>query len=373
MKNRTKRRIFISLILIGLAMFGFIAYATYIYFTNTLPNDEIKNAIESISEAKKAEADKYAKVTFLASEKSLKLAMAEWAIQNEKFFISRDFTKVRFLANKAASLGVEAGKGASIEKDSVSLKLSAQLKRVEIQLKEFESTYKNLPLPMETFKQSARARIKYSEASDTFGKKQYYETQNEAREAERLISQALKLAKNKLSNYYQHFPTWQRNAETARKLSRKGQIVILISKLESTLYVLKSGKTIAQYKAEFGKNWIGDKQYRGDNATPEGIYKIIQIKKGGKTKFYKSLLLNYPNEEDKIEFAALVKKGAISKRARIGDLIQIHGFGGKGVNWTEGCIALKNEEMDKICGMVQLNTPVFIIGSERPLKDYLNQ
>ena len=66
-----------------------------------------------------------------------------------------------------------------------------------------------------------------------------------------------------------------------------------------------------------------------------------------------------------------IEQGKIPKQSKIGGLIQIHGFGGKGVHWTEGCVALENDNMDKVYKMVQLNTPVIIIGSEQSLNDYL--
>ncbi len=60
------------------------------------------------------------------------------------------------------------------------------------------------------------------------------------------------------------------------------------------------------------------------------MYKIIEKKQNGQTKYYKALLLNYPNEDDKKRFLANKKNGIISKDAKIGNLIEIHGNGGKG-------------------------------------------
>ena len=116
---------------------------------------------------------------------------------------------------------------------------------------------------------------------------------------------------------------------------------------------------------------MGDKRYMGDHATPEGIYKVVKMKTGSKTRYYKSLTINYPNEDDEASFNAMKKSGSISKRSKIGGLIQIHGFGGKGVHWTQGCIALENKDMDKIYNLARINTPVIIIGSEKPLNEYL--
>jgi len=63
-----------------------------------------------------------------------------------------------------------------------------------------------------------------------------------------------------------------------------------------------------------------------------------------------------------------VRKGNIPRRG-IGNLIEIHGDGGKGINWTDGCVALTNSDMDKLYGLVGVGTPVTIVGSLRSLKE----
>ena len=55
--------------------------------------------------------------------------------------------------------------------------------------------------------------------------------------------------------------------------------------------------------------------------------------------------------------------GALPASANIGGMIEIHGDGGKGVDWTEGCIALKDNEMDTIFRYAVIGTPVTIVGS----------
>ena len=56
------------------------------------------------------------------------------------------------------------------------------------------------------------------------------------------------------------------------------------------------------------------------------------------------------------------------KDAEIGGMIEIHGGGGKGVNWTDGCIALENKNMDIVFKLAQSGTPVTIVGSVQPLQ-----
>lgn len=368
--KRTRKRKLIFLVIIILIISS-SAYLTIKYKNNPAPNQEIKQAIESISAAKKMEANKYAKKKLDAAENILKLAMKEWDTQNQKVIISRDYTQVRSLAIQASEVANQAGNEAFTERNSIKEKLDKQLHSIENQLDEFEKNYKNLPLVKHIFEKFSKAQMRFKEAQANYRNSDYKQAKTAANEAENLITPTLKTAQNILDGYFNDYPVWKKNANYARKLSAGGNIVILINKFESKCSVLKSGKTIAEYDAEFGSNWMSHKSVMGDNATPEGIYKITLKKNGSKTKYYKALLLNYPNAEDKKRFDVSKKNGAISKNSKIGDLIQIHGHGGKGVNWTEGCIALDNKDMDKLCAMVGENTPVIIIGTEKPINEYL--
>jgi murein L,D-transpeptidase YafK len=98
-------------------------------------------------------------------------------------------------------------------------------------------------------------------------------------------------------------------------------------------------------------------------ATPEGMYKVTRKLEGSKTKYYKALLLDYPNEEDKARFREEIENGSLPRNAKIGGLIEIHGDGGKGIDWTEGCVALTNKEMDIVYRLAKVGTPVTIVGS----------
>jgi len=133
------------------------------------------------------------------------------------------------------------------------------------------------------------------------------------------------------------------------------------------LYVYQSGKVIRSYDAEFGPNWMAHKERTGDRATPEGNYRIVSKKERGSTIYHKAMLLDYPNAEDRVRFAAKKRKGLISRNAGIGNLIEIHGNGGKGFDWTIGCIGLRDRDIDDLYRLVGSGTRVTIVGSIEPL------
>lgn len=116
---------------------------------------------------------------------------------------------------------------------------------------------------------------------------------------------------------------------------------------------------------------MGVKKKMGDKATPEGMYKIINKFYG--TKYNNALLLDYPNPDDKERFLTEKSKGIIPHNAKIGGGIEIHGSGGKGVDWTEGCIALADSEMEVIFRIATIGTPVTIVGSMRSINQVLKR
>jgi L,D-peptidoglycan transpeptidase YkuD (ErfK/YbiS/YcfS/YnhG family) len=73
-------------------------------------------------------------------------------------------------------------------------------------------------------------------------------------------------------------------------------------------------------------------------------------------------MLDYPNPEDRARYRALVRSGRVSRRHGIGGDIEIHGKGGRGQDWTQGCVALENSDMDDLVPRVRVGTPVTIVG-----------
>jgi len=121
--------------------------------------------------------------------------------------------------------------------------------------------------------------------------------------------------------------------------ARNGSNSIIVNKKTKLLYLIKNGKVDSEYNIELGYNLdlkyspYEDKQKEGDYCTPEGKYNIKA--KFNSKELYKAILINYPNEEDKA-------------KGKTGSLIEIHGGGGKGYDWTFGCVALSNSDMEKI-------------------------
>jgi len=157
---------------------------------------------------------------------------------------------------------------------------------------------------------------------------------------------------------------WKRWAEMTIAESRDtGETAILIDKLRRRLTVYYHGLKMVEFSAELGANGLRRKEHAGDRATPEGMYRVVQLKWGRSTKYYKALLLNYPNNEDLELYNQSKQQGRIPRRAGPGSLIEIHGEGGEGKDWTDGCVALANDDMDTVFARSKVGTPVTIVGT----------
>lgn len=147
--------------------------------------------------------------------------------------------------------------------------------------------------------------------------------------------------------------------ETIEESRRKGIHSIVVSKLDRELILYRAGRPYKTYEINVGSNGSKDKMYSGDKATPEGRYEII--KKIHNSKYHKALLINYPNNDDRRQFAIARKNGLIPRNAGIGGLIEVHGGGKNGM--TYGCIALDNRHMDELFHIVEAGTPITIVGA----------
>jgi murein L,D-transpeptidase YafK len=135
--------------------------------------------------------------------------------------------------------------------------------------------------------------------------------------------------------------------------------MVLVYKSESKLLLKKGEKTLREYNVAFGASPKGHKQKAGDERTPEGRY-ILDYKKAD-SSYYKAIHISYPNAED----IANAKKLGVSPGGDIMIHGQRNGFGWLGFiiqwfNWTDGCIAVKNSDMDEIWRMVDVGTPIVI-------------
>ena len=152
--------------------------------------------------------------------------------------------------------------------------------------------------------------------------------------------------------------------ETVAWSARKGKPAIVVYKEKRLLVLYDRGRAVGVYSADMGSNRLQQKRYAGDKATPEGRYHVVAKKKNGQTVYYKALLLDYPNAEDRARFARAKREGRVPDGAGPGLNIEIHGHGGREQDWTLGCVALADGDIDEVFARVEVGTPVTIVGGD---------
>jgi len=146
---------------------------------------------------------------------------------------------------------------------------------------------------------------------------------------------------------------------------KQHNISIHIDKSDFVLSVMDIDKVIKQYSVVLGINPIDDKRIQGDRCTPEGTFHIVS--KYPHKNWRKFIWIDYPNEESKRKFKEAKSKGEISKDAKIGGELGIHGTPegsdyliDNKVNWTWGCISLNRKDVDEIYPYIKKSTEIII-------------
>lgn len=174
-------------------------------------------------------------------------------------------------------------------------------------------------------------------------------------------TKALEFTQNEFENYLSAQKKENQINQILGKPESKSIDKILVAKDRKELYLVKDSKILKTYKIALGDTPKGHKHFEGDGKTPEGIY-FIDFKNSN-SNYHLSLHISYPNKND-IEYARSVGISA-------GGAVMIHGFPNdskKSVevgethpqDWTNGCIAVTNAEIEEIFLLTKENTMIEI-------------
>lgn len=134
---------------------------------------------------------------------------------------------------------------------------------------------------------------------------------------------------------------------------------IVILKSAHVLNLMSGDRVLRTYKVALGRNPVGPKTRKNDHRTPEGEY-VIDSKKAN-SRFYRALHISYPSQADRDE----ARRDGYDP----GGDVEIHGIENglgwmgklhRSIDWTDGCIAVTDPEMDEIWKQVSIGTPVEI-------------
>ncbi len=134
---------------------------------------------------------------------------------------------------------------------------------------------------------------------------------------------------------------------------------VIVMKKERTLTLMSQGKVLKTYKVALGGDPVGAKTRQGDHKTPEGVYQLDR--RNAQSQFYKSIHISYPDAKD----TTRAKKLGVSPGGDVYVHVLPNGYKWLGAghrlrDWTDGCVAVTDEEIDEIWRVVPDGTVIEI-------------
>jgi len=322
-------------------------------------------AQSSLTDARRAGGARWAPDTMREAEAATKAALAAYRLQEVKLLPFRDYRGVRSALDIAMT---RIGRAlAESNRQRLEARAAADEALAEASRDTSRSSDVAEAMHLGAYNRTLlqKSKIALAEARAIYARGDYLEAAARAGEAgqgSRAVSGNAVLAAARYADT-SLVARWNRMVtETAAWSRSTGATAIVVLKENHRVDVYDGGQLIRSYQADMGYRSVNDKLSSGDAATPEGRYQITAKKPG--SHFYKALALNYPNDEDRAEFARLRSQGRIPRGASPGGLIEIHGDGGRGKDWTKGCVALANAYMDDLFRRAGVGTPVTIVGGD---------
>jgi len=359
------RRILISLAIV--ALLGLIAAAaTPIVLGWTDPPVHGRTAAEkALAEARASKARDWAPELLRRAETTMRLNQSAELMESHRLLPLRDYRVLHVgfgRAEQEARAAIAEADRRAADSEKIA---SKQLEQAAAAIASAQDVLEAAGRQTDLRSRLARARLLYDEARHRYDDGDYPFARDRAALAEAAASGVIERTTAMMERYVDadEVARWHRWIdETIKWSKRTGEPAIVVSKDDHHVTLYESGREVRTWPADIGTNNMTDKSRSGDSATPEGRYKVTSKRNVGQTAYYKALMLDYPNQEDRKRFDELRRKGQIPKGVGPGSLIEIHGEGGRAQDWTRGCVAVSNDHMDQLFARVRVGTPVTIVG-----------
>lgn len=331
------------------------------------PAMAFEHATESIDEARRLGAEEWAARSFATADSLLHAAAVELVREKARLAPLRDFGEADALLSAARDSAASAADITRRTKAAVESESHLALDELTQVLLEAEAVRDAGILDPSARRKLQAARVRAVESHLRQEEADFIGARDLAQEAtvqalEVLDSAASRTARFVDENELQRWQTWL--DETLTDSRNRKCAAIVVNKERNELILYDSGKEVRRYPAEMGRRALERKLYEGDGATPEGRYRIVKKKQGPDTIYHRALLIDYPTQTDLARLAEAKRRKQVRSDARPGGSIEIHGQGGKGWDWTRGCIAMTNHDIDDLWKHVDVNTPVTIVGGD---------
>jgi hypothetical protein len=330
------------------------------------PLEQLKGAGAALQQARLAEAARYAPEELKQAEEALRRAQRSEILESARLPFRRDFRATSAMAQQAKLFATESIRLSRQRREKAAREAEKELAA----LREFLDRSRELkrllsPRDPEVTRLQVGARVDLDLAGRRFREKDFPGALEAARSGSQRIHKVEQILLSSMVRFASHpdLPSWRKWVESAIQQSRKdGDVAFVVDKLRRRMTLYRAGKKERFYSVDLGLGGMERKLRAGDDATPEGLYKVQEIRGPGQTRYHRALLLDYPNQQDRERFDLARRRGYLPEGADPGGLIEIHGEGGRDQDWTKGCIALTNAEMDELARWVKIGTPVAIVG-----------
>jgi len=262
--------------------------------------------------------------------------------------------------------GWQAAMTAAQRKAAKRLEAQQRLGVMEQRLRVFNSLLDEIGGRVVLGQRPIETQVVVSQARSLLDQRLYARSLGALQEASRQLDEQSALLNEELGRYADagRVEVWRRMMERTVEWSRAHRTAaIVVSKADRLLTLYRNGRRVVSYRVRLGFNGVLEKRYQGDGATPEGLYHVIKKRDRGQTQFYRALLLDYPNSEDRRRFRQARTAGAIPPEAFIGGQIEIHGKDDMLLSQTLGCVMLDNRQIDAVFDATAVGTPVTIVGA----------
>jgi lipoprotein-anchoring transpeptidase ErfK/SrfK len=331
------------------------------------PRYTMESARRALDEARRAEEGRWAPEAIQLAESAMRVALVEHRRQQSRFFLRRDFHAARVAMSLAESKAHSAAEEAIRTREEARRRAAESMQEAEEALAAAGTFAGSMHLGAQPRTMLQRGRYALAEARVRHRDGDFLTADARAQEATTLAERIQQLGASKAARYTDPsmMRKWRRWVEETIAWSRNsGQLAIIVFKENHRVVLYAGGRPVKAYRGDMGYNASDTKLLSGDGATPEGRYQVTAKKGVGKSTYHKALALNYPNEEDVARFESAQRSGRVPRWARIGGQIEIHGEGGLGKDWTRGCVALSNRDIDDLFDRVAVGTPVTIVGTD---------
>jgi len=304
----------------------------------------------------------YAPQEYQRYKSALRKAKDDLIRENSKFFFFRDYGYVQAELKELLEEGERLRIGIQKQKNSRASDVERQIATGQAEIEKLRRLASMINEGYLARKNLTKAELSLTEAELLCKRGEFDSAQERLNGLNGYLRDARDTLAPMLTRYTDHtqIAKWRRWVEETVSESRhRRNIAIVVSKIDRRLILYRNGNLVKTYPIAIGRNGSSLKLHAGDHATPEGEYRIVR--KLPRSKYYKALLINYPNAEDKRRFISAKVRGRIPRSVGIGGLVEIHGGGKDGM--TYGCIALDNDHMGEIFAMVDVGTRVSIVGS----------